>query len=251
MRRERLRAGGCGRRAGGPRRAGDPAGTRRGRRRTPARPGSRAARRARRARRHVSGSSAPAPTTSAGARRAGEQLGELRDGAAVGRCARARRGAEPRARAASPASAAQSSIGTITSAGPLAGDRLVAGAGDRARARPAGARAGRPRPGYSPASPRSLPARNGSGARWRRSCWPTTHDERRAVDARGGEGADGVAEPGRRVQDRERGLAAPDRPAGRHADDRALVQREHEAEVVRAGRRAAGSRSTRGWRRSR
>ena len=58
-------------------------------------------------------------------------------------------------------------------------------------------------------------------------------DERRAVDARGGERADGVAEPGGRVQDRERGLAAPDRPAGRHADDRALVQREHEAEVVR------------------
>ena len=56
--------------------------------------------------------------------------------------------------------------------------------------------------------------------------------ERRAVDARGGERADGVAEPGRRVQDHERGLAAADRPAGRHAHDRALVQREHEAEVA-------------------
>ena len=58
-------------------------------------------------------------------------------------------------------------------------------------------------------------------------------DERRAVDARGGERADGVAEARGRVQDRERGLAAPDRPAGRHADDGALVQAEHEAEVVR------------------
>ena len=58
-------------------------------------------------------------------------------------------------------------------------------------------------------------------------------DERRAVDARGGQGADGVTEAGGRVQDRERRLAAPDRPAGRHADDRALVEPENEAKVVR------------------
>ena len=58
---------------------------------------------------------------------------------------------------------------------------------------------------------------------------PDEHDERRAVHPRGRERADGVAEPGSRMEDRERRLVAPDRPSGRHADDRALVQRKHEA----------------------
>ena len=57
-------------------------------------------------------------------------------------------------------------------------------------------------------------------------------DERRAVQARGGERGDRVAEPRRRVQQRQRRRAAPDRVAGRHRDHRALVQREHEAQVV-------------------
>ena len=60
-------------------------------------------------------------------------------------------------------------------------------------------------------------------------------DERRSVDPRGGERADGVAEAGRRVQDRER-TAPPrvtNRPARGHADDRGLVQTEHEVQVVR------------------
>jgi hypothetical protein len=50
---------------------------------------------------------------------------------------------------------------------------------------------------------------------------------------RGCERADGVAEPGGRVQDRERRPAAADRPAGRQADDGALMQCEHEAEIAR------------------
>ena len=58
-------------------------------------------------------------------------------------------------------------------------------------------------------------------------------DERRAVDAGGGQRADRVPEPGRGVEDRERGLVAPDRPAGRHAHHRGLVQAEDEAQVVR------------------
>ena len=62
---------------------------------------------------------------------------------------------------------------------------------------------------------------------------PDEHDERRAVHPRGRESADGVAEPGSRMEDRERRLVAPDRPSGRHADDRALVQRKHEAQIVR------------------
>ena len=59
------------------------------------------------------------------------------------------------------------------------------------------------------------------------------HDQRRAVHARGGERADGVAEPGGRVQEDEGRLAASDRVAGRHPDDRALVQAEDEGEVLR------------------
>jgi hypothetical protein len=61
------------------------------------------------------------------------------------------------------------------------------------------------------------------------------HD-RRPVDPRGGDRPDRVPEPGRRVQERERRLAAPDRPARREPDHRALVQREHEAQVVREPR---------------
>jgi hypothetical protein len=58
------------------------------------------------------------------------------------------------------------------------------------------------------------------------------HDDRRAVLARRGERGDGVAEPRRRVQQRQRRLAARDRVTGGHRDRRALVQREHELEVV-------------------
>ena len=58
-------------------------------------------------------------------------------------------------------------------------------------------------------------------------------DERRPIDARGGQCADRVAETGGRVQDHERRLAASERPAGGHAHHRALVEPEHEAEVIR------------------
>ena len=172
------------------------------------------------------------------ARSAGDELGELGDGAARRRRELARRGAARRARPARPHRRAQSSIGTITSAGPL-----PVTASWHARAIAPGtswARTGwSTQTGYSPASPRSLPARNGSVARWRRSCWPTTTTSGCAIDARGGERADRVAEAGGRVQDRERRLAAPDRPARRHADDRALVQRRARTGNRPAGRRAA------------
>ena len=58
-------------------------------------------------------------------------------------------------------------------------------------------------------------------------------DEWRPVDACGRKRADRVAEPGGRVQDRECRLAAPDCPPCRHADDRALVEAEHEVEIWR------------------
>ena len=62
---------------------------------------------------------------------------------------------------------------------------------------------------------------------------PDEDDERHPVDARRGEGADRVAEARRRVQDREGGLSASDRPARRHPDDGALVEAEHEPQVAR------------------
>ena len=98
------------------------------------------------------------------------------------RAARRPRDATPVARSTGPvtaagsrsssASASQSSMGTITSAGP----RLVSAAWYARSIAPGTScpRAGcSTRTGYSPASPASFPARNGSYARWRRSCWPT------------------------------------------------------------------------------
>jgi len=52
---------------------------------------------------------------------------------------------------------------------------------------------------------------------------PDDHDQRRPVHARGCEGTHRVPEPGGRVQEAERGLAAPDRVPGREPDDGALV----------------------------
>ena len=70
------------------------------------------------------------------------------------------------------AGACQSSIGTITSAGPR---RVCASC--QARSSEPGTSWGRTgwstQTGYSPARPASFPARNGSCARWRRSCCPT------------------------------------------------------------------------------
>ncbi len=57
-------------------------------------------------------------------------------------------------------------------------------------------------------------------------------DERRAVHARRGEAADRRPQPGRRVQEHERRLAAADRVPARHRDHGAFVEAEHEAEVV-------------------
>ena len=58
-------------------------------------------------------------------------------------------------------------------------------------------------------------------------------DQRRPVHARGREPADRRAEPCGRVQQDERRLVPADRVAARHPDDRALVQAEHEADVLR------------------
>ena len=165
------------------------------------------------------------------ARRCREQRGELLDGAAVGR---------PRAHDAARSRALVGRSGLRRPVvhrhdherGPAPGHRLVHRPRDRA---------GHVLRAHGLVDPHRVLAREALqlAGEERLGCEMApvllAHDdhERRAVDARGGQCADGVAEAGGRVQDRERGLAAPDRPARRHADDRALVQREHEAEVVR------------------
>ena len=57
-------------------------------------------------------------------------------------------------------------------------------------------------------------------------------DERRPVDARGGERAHRIAQARGGVEEGEAG-SSPDRPTRREAHDRALVQAEHEAQVLR------------------
>src|SRR5207253_4503824 len=57
-------------------------------------------------------------------------------------------------------------------------------------------------------------------------------DERRAIHACRCERADGVSESGGRMEDGERRLVARDRVARRKCYDGALVQREHERQVV-------------------
>jgi hypothetical protein len=61
-------------------------------------------------------------------------------------------------------------------------------------------------------------------------------DERRPVHPSGREPADTGAEPGRRVQQGECGLVSADRVPARHSHNGALVQAEHEAEVLRQPR---------------
>ena len=61
---------------------------------------------------------------------------------------------------------------------------------------------------------------------------PDEHHERHSVDPRRRDRADRVAEAGSRVEDRERGLTAAEREPRGHADDRALVEPEHEPQVT-------------------
>ena len=61
---------------------------------------------------------------------------------------------------------------------------------------------------------------------------PDDDHERGPVHARGRKRADCIAEPGRGVQERHGRLGPGDRPAGRDPDDRRLVQREHELEIL-------------------
>ena len=106
--------------------------------------------------------------------RASSSRGHLGDGPRPRRGARAGPSPARPGRAVGSTSAAQSSIGTTTSAGPRWYDGLVPGPADRGRHVLRPAPAGPAQTGYVPASRSSRPARNGSSARCRRSCWPTS-----------------------------------------------------------------------------
>ncbi len=226
------RAGAAGRPAGARRRAGDPA-------ESPARAPndschtgqpSRSASATSAA--QVSGSSAPAPTTSAGALRLVEERRRAprrhRGSAACARTTRhgggalraprpLRRPSRPSARSRAPA-------------------RVPVTASWQARAIAPGTSCGRTgwstHTGYSPARPCSRPARNGSCARWRRSCWPTTTTSGARLTRAVARAPTALPSPAVVCRIASAGSRARDRPAGRHAHDRALVQGEHEAEVV-------------------
>ena len=179
----------------------------------------------------VSGSSAPAPTTIVGLLAAA--MSSASSATAAGSAPRARTTRPGAARgSAGLASADQSSMGTITRAGPLAvaaswWARAIA-PGDVLRAN------GLVDPHRVLArEPAQLAREERLGREVAAVLLADDDDEGRAVDACGGQRADGVPEPRGRVQDRERGLAAPDRPARRHAHHGALVEPEHEAEVAR------------------
>ena len=165
----------------------------------------------------------------------GQELGERVDCGRIdgGRTQHATRGCV--FRASSSAGASQSSIGTITSAGPRRGRSGVVRALDRAGhlLRADGlldgdrVLAGEP---VEPAGEERLEDEVPP------ILLPDEDDERRLVHARRRQRPDRVAETRRRVHDRQRRLAAADRKPGRHRDDRPLVQREHERQVVRQAR---------------
>ena len=165
---------------------------------------------------------------------------------------RRRRAAGARGRCtswASGAGACQSSIGTMTSAGPRRGRGGVVGAHERARDV---LRAHGLVDRYRVLARQAVQAAGEEGLLGELAAvLLADHDhQRRAIDARGGQGGDGVAEPRGGVQQGEGRRAAPERVAGGHPDDRALVQRPARTRGRRAGRRGRRSRSSRGWRRS-
>ena len=174
------------------------------------------------------------------------------------RAQRPQRASAARAAAAEPArgsraarrpGASQSSIGTITSAGPRPRARLVPRARERARHVLRRAPAGRPTPG-SPRRGRQPPGEERLLREVAAVLLADQHHQRRAVHARGRQRRDGVAEPRRGVQEHERRLAAADRVPGGHADHRPLVQGQHELEVVGQPAQERDLGGARDWRRS-
>ena len=197
-----------------PANSGGPAGSRRGRRRTPARPGQprRSASSTRAA--QCASSSAPAPTT-----RAGElaRLEQRASSSIASSSAAAERTSAPRPRARAAAAlgpvvqrddddrraargaaawwARTTAPGTSWArSGLLDGDRVVAG---QARRRP---------------------ARNGSSARWRRSCWPTSTTSGARLARAVASAPTALPRPGRRVQQHQRRRPRAERVARRHPD---------------------------------
>ena len=190
----------------------------------------------------------PDPATIAGALRAGQHRDERLDRLRVGGT-RPETSPAAASLARSSAGASQSSIGTMTSAGPACGRRLVPGAADGAGqvlrpdrlVHPDGILA---RESLEPAGEKRLVREVAA------ILLADEDDERRPVDARRRERADGVAEARGRVQDRERGLgpsrahtrSRSRRPSSRGARARSRDRPEERRET--APRSSRGSRTS-------
>ena len=231
---------------GGRRTADGPAGSRPRRRTAPGTPARPAARPARSAPAQPS-ARRPRRDERGGARRRGTPPARRRPRArrprsAPGAPGRGSRAAPARARASRP---------SARSRAPGRGRSRPRGRRGRSRpARPARAPAAPPNTGYSPASPCSRPARNGSCARWRRSCWPTITTSgtrfRRAVAS----AATALPSPGVLCRSAKAGSPRPDRVARRPC--RPPTPRAAPARTAGrpAGRRGTAPRCCPGWRRS-
>ena len=166
-------------------------------------------------------------------RRATEDRNSASASTAAGSTAAARstRPAAASSRASS-AGASQSSIGTITSAGP----RWVA-ASWYARSIAPGTSCGRTgcstETGYSPASPSSRPARNGSKTRCRRSCWPTRTTSGARFTRAVASAPTALPSPAVVCTTASAGSPRPIANPVAIATTDPLVQREHERQVVR------------------
>ena len=214
--------------------ADGPAGSRRARRTTPGTPARRAAPRARRApptsRRRPRPRRRRTRATRASARNAASAS------TAAGSTAAARSTRRPRRPRARPRPA-RSSRPSARSRAPARDASRPRGTRARSRrAPPAAAPAARPTPGSRRRDRRACPARNGSNARCRRSCWPTSTTSGARFTRAVASAPTALPSPAVVCTIASAGSPRADRVAGRERDDRVLVQREHEAQVVRQPR---------------
>ena len=194
------------------------------------------------------GESAPAPTTSAGERASSTiPASSATASGAAARPPSTRTGAA--GSRSDSAGSSQSSIGTITSAGPRAQARLVPRPRHRRR-HVLRARRLLDRHRVVPGQPLQPPGEERLVRQVAAVLLAHDHHQRRAIHPRRGQRGHRVAEPGRGVHEHEGGLAAADRVAatpGRRPTPRAAPARSGSRPAWRPG---TTPRSSPGWRRS-